>query len=84
MLGEVKPIFSFDTYTLKYVLLTLAFWVANDFFFSVFKVFLVAISKKTEEIYQEQQKSDLLLKKLLPPNVLPSLKNKEVLEEVKM
>ena len=37
-----------------------------------------AISKKVDDIYKEQRKSDQLLGKLLPPNVLPALKNRKV------
>ena len=43
-----------------------------------FQVFLNAISKKVDDIYKEQRKSDQLLGKLLPPNVLPALKNRKV------
>ena len=41
-------------------------------------MFLNAISKKVDDIYKEQRKSDQLLGKLLPPNVLPALKNRKV------
>ena len=42
------------------------------------QVFMIAISRKMDQIKKEQQKSDDLLGKLLPANILPSLKNKKV------
>ena len=39
---------------------------------------MIAISRKMDQIQKEQQKSDELLGKLLPANILPSLKNKKV------
>ena len=43
----------------------------------------MAIGKKVEDIYKEQRKSELLLGKLLPANVLPSLKNNQVYQMLK-
>ena len=44
----------------------------------MFQVFLTAIGKKVEDINKEQLKSEKLLQKLLPPNILSSLKNNKV------
>jgi hypothetical protein len=38
----------------------------------------MAIGRKVEDIYKEQRKSEALLGKLLPPTVLPALKNNKV------
>ena len=47
------------------------------------QVFMIAISRKMDQIKKEQQKSDDLLGKLLPANILPSLKNKKVKKKFK-
>ena len=39
---------------------------------------MVAISKKSDQIDKEERKSDALLEKLLPPIIIPALKNNKV------